>query len=565
MEDFIYDIRWDEDEREWRAQARRELAVSLFRRYRPNSGCANRVLDIGCGTGVLVKEMSVLGDAYGVDTSAKAVAYSRRRGLSSTAVGTADALCFTAGTFDLVASCVVAVLVTWAIYPLTNLYNRSALTELVAVYCLTIAVAALLRVVSLEGRRRQAESLATAGLFFSLAALTHPITGVLGGLIIFVLLLTMVVWVPSFRAIWWMWVTTGIACLLVLAPWLVALHLFAADLSINRVGPLGLYEFDTLLSRISLFPFDNRTLFGAPATISTPFLDAQINMALVILLGTLWWACHRQSGAPANPSVPTRVLFDRAPGRSPFGRALMTLCAIASVYFLTVSLGWFPGLVPALLEKSQFGYRLITGVNLAVLGMTLASIELLAGRRYDRERLLIGLTVALTLASVGVLIKLTHAEAIRQQAAAWRTAVERATLPATMYALGSYNVLRNLAPAEVVPGRSVHTVVFTPASGRNFGAIPAVDLRADTTMTVQTNVYAFPWNKVFVDSVDVPKTYGCVDDVCYTSFVVQPGRHRLEYRFDPGTTWTRLQAGATWLLACWALGLVVTSLLPKGK
>ncbi len=96
MEDFIYDIRWDEDEREWRAQARRELAVSLFRRYRPNSGCANRVLDIGCGTGVLVKEMSVLGDAYGVDTSAKAVAYSRRRGLSSTAVGTADALCFTA-------------------------------------------------------------------------------------------------------------------------------------------------------------------------------------------------------------------------------------------------------------------------------------------------------------------------------------------------------------------------------------------------------------------------------------------------------------------------------------
>jgi SAM-dependent methyltransferase len=102
MEDFIYDIRWDEDEREWRAQARRELAVSLFRRYRPNSGCANRVLDIGCGTGVLVKEMSVLGDAYGVDTSAKAVAYSRRRGLSSTAVGTADALCFTAGTFDLV-------------------------------------------------------------------------------------------------------------------------------------------------------------------------------------------------------------------------------------------------------------------------------------------------------------------------------------------------------------------------------------------------------------------------------------------------------------------------------
>jgi SAM-dependent methyltransferase len=101
MDDFIYDIRWREDETEWRASARRELAIYLLQRFRSKPGKLS-MLDVGCGTGVLVRQLQTFGDAYGIDVSLKAVQYSRQRGSSSTAVGSAEELCFTKGAFDFV-------------------------------------------------------------------------------------------------------------------------------------------------------------------------------------------------------------------------------------------------------------------------------------------------------------------------------------------------------------------------------------------------------------------------------------------------------------------------------
>jgi SAM-dependent methyltransferase len=105
VDDFIYDIRWEQDETEWRARARRELALSLWRRYSPvdkETKSGAMLLDLGCGTGVLLRDFKPFGRAFGADINAKAVAYCRERGLETTVVADAAYPSFAAATFDLI-------------------------------------------------------------------------------------------------------------------------------------------------------------------------------------------------------------------------------------------------------------------------------------------------------------------------------------------------------------------------------------------------------------------------------------------------------------------------------
>jgi len=101
VDEFIYDIRWEQDETEWRACARRELVLALLERNRSKRS-SQMVLDLGCGTGMLVQQLQPFGNVYGLDLSPKAVAYSRRRSLPLTAVGSAEHICFADNTFDIV-------------------------------------------------------------------------------------------------------------------------------------------------------------------------------------------------------------------------------------------------------------------------------------------------------------------------------------------------------------------------------------------------------------------------------------------------------------------------------
>lgn len=59
-----------------------------------------RILDVGCGTGRFMEEAGRLGDVWGVDPAADAVACCRERGLARIARATASALPFHDGAFD---------------------------------------------------------------------------------------------------------------------------------------------------------------------------------------------------------------------------------------------------------------------------------------------------------------------------------------------------------------------------------------------------------------------------------------------------------------------------------
>lgn len=104
MQNFFYDLRYQVDKSEWRARAKRELVFQLFRRYRFRNNNNAKMLDLGCGTGVLQEEFEEKFDvpAYGIDTSKKAIAYCKKRGLRKVKLSGGESIPFRKEFFDVV-------------------------------------------------------------------------------------------------------------------------------------------------------------------------------------------------------------------------------------------------------------------------------------------------------------------------------------------------------------------------------------------------------------------------------------------------------------------------------
>jgi len=100
MEDVTYTKIFEHETENWWYRVRRTLAMHLLRTYAPASH--PKVLDIGCGTGLLLKELSAVADAYGVDMSPVAVDFCHQRGLSNVMQTDGVSLPFPDATFDAV-------------------------------------------------------------------------------------------------------------------------------------------------------------------------------------------------------------------------------------------------------------------------------------------------------------------------------------------------------------------------------------------------------------------------------------------------------------------------------
>lgn len=86
------------EDRYWWFVGRRGLALGLLRRF--VKGERPRVLDLGCGTGVVLGELGKWAKPVGLDMSDKALGYCRRRGLTDLVRGDGQALPFDASSFD---------------------------------------------------------------------------------------------------------------------------------------------------------------------------------------------------------------------------------------------------------------------------------------------------------------------------------------------------------------------------------------------------------------------------------------------------------------------------------
>jgi hypothetical protein len=494
-------------------------------------------------------------------------------------------------------SLTVATIVCWAIYPLTNLYNRSALTEFVAVGFLTAAVASFfVLVIRLSDRRESYYDAVSFGLMYSAAAVTHPLTALFG--CTFLIPMGFVAFV-SLRRMWLLGVGVFnlIMTAVVLGPWLYVLHRFGRFLTLTdpmttkmsfRKVAFFPNSIDSFWSRISPVPIDFRSTIKG-VDVSTPYLEAQIMFPLLLVAAVLVWLWLRPFGGLRRPSQPL----------------LLTILFLSvSLFFLLFALSvdpdisaWFIGFFDIL----QFPYRLTSYINLTLMTCVFCLTGLAGPERCGEGRVEPGvknliLVASLTISFSALVTKLIDANAIRfddpianirkrnaelglrsqpDLNKSWYPGMPSPApclinLPTTFYGYSAYSVTSGFSktlPAEPFAKR---TLAFVPGDSRSFGVVDRIRVEVPTPTLIVTNVQAFPWNVLFVDKVRVPgsKVYVLQSDAFakwidpkLESVLLPAGAHVLQYRFLPDRKW-RILDRISWVVLCfWVILSIFVGIL----
>jgi SAM-dependent methyltransferase len=101
MEEHLYRTFYEIEERHWWFVARQRIVQELIeRRLKLPAGA--HVLDVGCGTGAILKMLSQRYETYGTDTSPVAIEFSKKRGLSRVSCCTLETFPQADVRFDLI-------------------------------------------------------------------------------------------------------------------------------------------------------------------------------------------------------------------------------------------------------------------------------------------------------------------------------------------------------------------------------------------------------------------------------------------------------------------------------
>jgi hypothetical protein len=350
-----------------------------------------------------------------------------------------------------------------SIYALTNLYNRSDLTEFVSVALLTAAIAAWLRA---PHTQRPIYVYLQSALYLGLAMTTHPIIVLLGvPTFIIVALLAL----PSD----WRLAAKGaaIVCgvqLVILSPWLYAYFMYHP---FNQLGSTLLSSAPKYVAGIDrpevLFhvtPYDGRAR-------GTPNLDAQLNILLggvVVWLGVEVHRLHRPL-TPAALAIVLGLLVGLYSAVQQFGAAVHILGTI------------------------QFAYRLVSYADLFLLVAALLLATQLQGT--SGSRYVAAFAVVAALATVMVIVKETRANVHPGVVAGSNIFANRDDITTIWSTSADYAV-----PVHTLDAVHDSTqLALRVGTGAQFGEPQVAQTSVPTGTVIVTNVQSFPWNHLLLD------------------------------------------------------------------
>ena len=447
---------------------------------------------------------------------------------------------------DRKAAWAIAAVVSFATYPLTNVYNRSAIAEFVAASLLVSACCLWFRAVYCE---RETNRIACSAAWFLLAlsAGSHPITAVLGLSCFAVLVLVAIMGSAERRTV--LGVTLWNAALLFasISPWLYVTLTFHKQLLVMTVFPSVQVFSDSIgLGWVRFFPvpFDIRTLKPVLVrSILTPCLDAQINFGLLLVAVLLWYEAFRQ----IRQRQLTMKNYVVAAG-------CCSVVFVLTVYASLSTWAWAHGL--GILGFIQFSYRLITYCDLALLLTVITLLKGLSAVRSDiRNRLGMYLAIAVALSIAGVLIKFEHAAAIEVTGVVPGTerTGNRAVLtelPQWFYGLDGY-VAREGFKKAVGQGRLIR---LSPDVDTHFGAVSPTLLNGSGLF--ETNVQAFPWNRLVLDGKPLLPSDTYVTEYHRLAAYSARKQTSVSYSFIPDRTYVCLRWLSGIVVCAWACWLI---------
>jgi 2-polyprenyl-3-methyl-5-hydroxy-6-metoxy-1,4-benzoquinol methylase len=80
----------------WWFHGKRDLLVGMYKKYL----CKGPLLDVGCGTGIILKEFGKFTEVYGVDAAPTAIKFCKKRGLKNVILGRSDKISFESKKFS---------------------------------------------------------------------------------------------------------------------------------------------------------------------------------------------------------------------------------------------------------------------------------------------------------------------------------------------------------------------------------------------------------------------------------------------------------------------------------
>ena len=102
MEVDEYKKMYDLEETHWWFVSKRKLIFSFLKKYYSKKGAERKILDVGCGTGIILSEFSKYGSTRGIDLSNHDIKFCKLRGLNNIKKGSVLKIPFKSNYFDII-------------------------------------------------------------------------------------------------------------------------------------------------------------------------------------------------------------------------------------------------------------------------------------------------------------------------------------------------------------------------------------------------------------------------------------------------------------------------------